>query len=211
MKNADLFFPKVNMPYNNWPDTTLATEGMTIQTAMTDNPWFPVTVPTVEDFSNAVGDYIVQLGKAGTRDMNAVASKNTKRRDLIAMCIQLGNDVTTRANGNVEMLVSTALPLKRRPQTVVITNPTNFRITNGLNPGELVLKVDSMKGARSFVFEYTEYPPGPESIWTRTTCSSSRCVITGLTAGKQYWFRVAAIGGKGQQVWGETLISPYVQ
>ncbi len=211
MKTSDLFFPTLTRPYNSWSDKTLATESMKIQTNMADNPFFPTTVPTMDVFSTAAGDFVTSLARAGTRDINAVAAKNAKRDTLIAFCIQLGNSVVTTANGEIELLVSSGLPMRKRPQPVVIGNPTNFRITNGINPGELDLRVDTMKGASSFVFEYTEYPPTDASVWQRTTCSTSRCTISGLTAGKKYWFRVAAIGRKGQQVWGETLLSPYVQ
>jgi hypothetical protein len=62
-----------------------------------------------------------------------------------------------------------------------------------------------------FGFEYTADPATPESVWEKTLCTTSRCVIKGLTPGKKYWFRAFVTGTKGQQITGEMLISPFVQ
>src|ERR1019366_8650593 len=211
MKSQSDFIPSVNKPYNSWSDKKLATETIKIQTAMTDNPDFPTPVPSVADYSSAVGAFILQLGKAGSRGVNAVAAKNARRKELINSTITLGTSVSLTANGDLEKLLSTALPLRKQAQPVVLAKPGNFRCTNGINPGELDLKVDTMDGVASFNFTYTVYPPTETSTWTIVTSSKSSCTITGLEPGKKYWFRVAAIGTKGQMVWGETLQSPYVQ
>ena len=211
MKSQSDFLPSVTKPYNGWSDKKLATESIKIQTAVTDNPDFPTLVPTPADYAEMVGAFISQLGKAGTRDINAVAAKNARRRELIDATILLGTSASLTANGNLDMLLSTGLPLRKQQQPVVLGKPSNFRCTNGINPGELDLRVDTMDGVVSFNFTYTVYPPAETAVWTTVTSSKSSCTITGLESGKKYWFRVAAIGTKGQMVWGETLQSPYVQ
>ena len=211
MKSQSDFIPTVTKPYNSWSDKKLVTGTVKIQTAFTDNADFPTTTPSLADYSAMVGAFISQLGKAGTRDVNAVAAKNARRKELIDATITLGTSVSLTANGDLEMLLSTAFPLRKQSQPVVLAKPSNFRCTNGINPGELDLKVDTMDGVVSFNFTYTVYPPTDTSAWTTVTSSKSSCTITGLESGKKYWFRVAAIGSKGQLVWGETLQSPYVQ
>ncbi len=211
MNASDLFDAVVIRPYKSWSDTKLSTETLRIQNSMTDNPLFPAPSPTMEVFGEAVGAYVLQLAKAGSRDKSAVAAKNARRVQLITLCEQLGYSASNTANGDVEALVSTSLPLKKKRQSVVIAPPSNFRIANGMNPGDLDLRVDSMRGAVSFKFEYTQDPPTATSVWVETVCSTSRCTFKNLESGKRYWFRVAAIGSKGQMVWGETLLSPYVQ
>jgi hypothetical protein len=212
MLNAsDLYDGVVTRPYKNWSDKKLSLETTGIQLAMTDNPLFPAPSPNMEVFAAGVGAFVSQLTKAGTRDSTAIAAKNTRRAELIALCVQLGNSVSSTANGNVEALVTTRLPLRKKRQSVVLTAPTNFRIVNGVNPGELILKVDGKKGAVSFGFEYTMDPPTEQSVWVKTICSTSRCTIKGLEPGKKYWFRTFVTGSKGQQVMGTMLLSPYVQ
>ena len=212
MSSESGFLPSVTKPYEGWSDKKLAADTLKIQTSLTDNTGFPTTVPTLDDYSASVGAFIGQLAKAnGTRDINAIAAKNARRKELIASTITLGTSVSLTANGNLEMLLSTSFPLRRQTQPSILGKPTNFRCTNGINPGELDLAIDTMAGVVSFNFTYTEYPPTPNSVWTTVTSSKSNYTITGLEPGKKYWFRVAAIGRKGQMVWGETLQSPYVQ
>lgn len=208
---SDLYDGVVIRPYNSWSDTKLSSETTRIQLAMTPNPSFPSPNPTMAVFGDAVDAFVTQLAKAGTRDANAVAAKNSRRAELIALCVQLGNSVATTAQGNVELLVSTGIPLKKKPGSIVLEAPSNFRIENGVNSGELEVKVDSQKGATGFGFDYTMDPPTEESVWVKTLCSTSRCTIKGLTPGKRYWFRSLVMGRKGQMVVGDMLLSPYVQ
>jgi len=142
---------------------------------------------------------------------NAIAAKNVRRAALIELSVQLGNSVTSTANGNVEALVSTALPLRKKRQSVVLKPPSNLRVTNGINPRELDLKVDAIKGAHSFGFEYTQDPPTDQSVWVKTICTTSRCTIKNLEPGKKYWFRTFVTGGRGQQIMGDMMLSPFVQ
>jgi hypothetical protein len=211
MKTNDLFDGIVTRPYRSWSDRKLSGETQKMQTMLTGNPLVPVTQPTMEVFGAAVADYVSQLSKSGTRDVNAIAAKRVRRAELISLCVQLGNSVTSVANGDVEVLVSTGLPLRKKRTAAVLTVPSHFRITNGVNPGELDLRVKGMKAARAYGFEYTIDPPTEDSVWIRTVCSASRCTIKGLQAGKRYWFRPFVTGSKGQQITGDAILSPYVQ
>jgi hypothetical protein len=205
------FLPTVTQPYRGWSDSNLASETMKFQTALTGNATFAGTIPDMVTFSAGVQDFITQLGLAGSRDANAVAAKNTSRNNLIGLCITLGNSVNAIADGNLDDLISSAMPLRKKPSTVVLSVPSNFRITNGLNPGELVLRVKSMKGVRTYVYEYTQDPPTAASIWISKQGSTASNLVTGLESGKKYWFRITVIGSNGQSVLGDTLLSPFVQ
>jgi len=211
LTTSDLYDGVVTRPYKSWSDNKLSSETTKIQFAMIGNVLFPAPSPTMQVFGDAVSAYVTQLAKAGTRDANAVAAKNSRRAELVALCVQLGNSVASTADGNVEALISTALPLRKKRQSVVLAAPSNFRIVNGINSGELDLKVDGQRGASAFGFEYTIDPPTEESVWVKTICTTSRCTIKGLTPGKRYWFRSFVTGSKGQQVTGDMLLSPYVQ
>lgn len=211
MKASDLYDGVVIRPYNSWSDVKLSAEMKKIQTSMLQNPLFLTPSPTMEVFTGALQAYVDQLAKAGSRDENAVAAKNARRASLVSLCVQLGYSVSNVANGDVEALVSTGLPLRKKRQTIVLKTPSNFRISNGKNPGELDVKVDGMKGAVTFGFEYTMDPPTDESVWVKTICTTSRCTIKNLQPGKKYWLRSFVVGSKGQQIMGDMLLSPFVQ
>lgn len=155
MTTNDLFDGVVVRPYKNWSDVKLSAQTQKIQTSMTGNALFPDQQTLMPGFAGAVNAYVLQLAKAGSRDANAIAAKNTRRAALIALCVQLGNSVTGTANGDVEALVSTGLPLRKKRQSRVLTAPSNLRLTPGLNSGELEARVDGMKVAATYGFEYT--------------------------------------------------------
>ena len=211
MKTNDLFDGIVTRPYNTWSDVKLGAETQKIQTMLTGNTYIPVTQPSMEVFGLAVTGYTSQLSKVGSHDSSAIATKNVRRAELIALCVQLGNSVTSAANGDVEVLIRTGLPLKKKRQPAMLTAPANFRITNGLNQRELEARVDGMKAARAFGFEYTMDPPADDSVWVKIICTTSRCTIKGLQTGKRYWFRPFVMGSKGQQITGDAILSPFVQ
>jgi len=178
---------------------------------MTNNPDFPTTQPSMEEYSAAVAEFMDLLGKAGSRDTQAINAKNISRGVLINLSITLGNYAELASNGVREVLAGTNLPLRKLSEPVVLGKPSNFRCTNGINPGELQLKIDTMDGVVSFNFMYTKYPIVEGAAWLTESSSKSTCLITGLEPGTRYAFRVAAIGTNEQKVWGETLQSPFVQ
>jgi hypothetical protein len=211
VKKTNTPFASVTRPYYAWSDEKLLTDTTKIKTAMTDNPDFPNPTPSIADYSAAVAEFMDLLGKAGSRDTNAIIAKNMSRDALIDLSITLGSYAELASNGVREVLLSTNLPIRKLSQPIVLGKPSNFRCTNGINPGELQLKIDTMDGVVSFNFMYTKYPIAEGAAWETVSSSKSTCLITNLEAGTRYAFRVAAIGTNEQRVWGETLQSPFVQ
>jgi hypothetical protein len=210
-KNSDLYEGQVTRPYKKWSDVKLSVETQRIKLSMFENPFFPNPEPNMTVFGDAIAAYVSQLAKAGTHDSSAIAAKNVRRARLIELVTTLGYSVADQAKGDVEALVSSGLPLKKRRQLITLTAPVNLRIINGSNSGELMLRVNTIKGALSFGFEYTVDPPTDKSVWIKTICSTSKCTVKGLEPGKKYWFRVFVTGARGQQITGEMMLSPYVQ
>ena len=124
--------------------------------------------------------------------------------------IQIGVSVQQICAGDIVKLKGSKMPIRRLPQPVVVEKPTGLTLTPGINPGELIVRVNGMKKV-SLIIEYSLDPAVPDNQWesvTTTTCTST---LTGLQGGKRYWVRVAAVGGNNQIVWGDTLQSPYIQ
>jgi hypothetical protein len=55
--------------------------------------------------------------------------------------------------------------------------------------------------ARSYVVEQSPDPPADASWRNCAVVVKSQATIEGLTSGKKYWFRVAAVGPNGQSGW----------
>lgn len=78
--------------------------------------------------------------------------------------------------------------MKKLPQPIVVTKPTGLILTNGINPGELRVRIAGMKKV-SLIIEYTVDPMTPDSQCESITCSNCSYSLTGLAPGKRYWIR----------------------
>ena len=203
-------YPTLVKPYNTWSDNILATGTNSMADALTTNPYFTSLAAEVADFKAAGTAFSDQLAKCAGRDSNVIAEKNVLRRNLIMSTIQMGISVEKLAAGDPVILQNSKFPMRKLPQPVVVTKPTGLALTPGINPGELLVKIDGMKKL-SLVIEYTIDPMTPDSQWESITCSTCSYLLTGLQPGKRYWVRVAAVGANKQTVWGDTLQSPYIQ
>ncbi|MGH2565682.1 MAG: fibronectin type III domain-containing protein, partial [Ginsengibacter sp.] len=186
-------------------DGAFQTKAESICNAMTGNSNFPVTTPPIADVSDALSSYVTAFMAAQFRDKNAVAIKNQSRETLTLLLIQLANSVMTIANGDKAMLVSSGFDLARDPATTPITKPETVILTDGVNAGELVLKVPSVKGARGYVPQYTMDPLTETSEWTRVVTTSSKYTFRNLVPAKKYWCRVAAVGPYNQVVFSDAV------
>ena len=70
----------------------------------------------------------------------------------------------------------------RKTQPVVLAMPEGFKVINGINPGELELSVDRMKGVTSYNFQYS-YDMSELATWTTVSSSTATLIIPGLKTG----------------------------
>ena len=208
--NDLLFYPALTAPYKRWGDNKLFTGTQSICTKMTGNEFFTSIAAAVGAYAEVSETFGNKIAIASNRDKNAIIVKEMVRLDLISATLNLSNSVSQIANGDLQILVSSGMPLRKRAQPVVLTTPGNLVITAGSMPGELTTKVDAVKGVKSYVVKYTLDPQTPASTWTSVTCTTRYCTLTGLQSGAKYWIMVGAVGGNGQTKWSVTQISAYV-
>jgi hypothetical protein len=201
-----VFYYYVTRPYNDWADEKFSIESLKYQMAIVANPLFPSPTPDMPTFLKAVQDFTNKMVLADSKDVDAVAARNTSRIALTEMCIQLGSSVTATANGDLDALLSTRMPIRKQNQLIALGTPTNLTITVGQASGTLIGKVKAVDGAQSYVYEYM---PVGGTVWVRQTSTTARCVITGLVGGTKYYIRVTAFGARNQSVTGDQVLSPY--
>lgn len=88
--------------------------------------------------------------------------------------------------------------------------PTGLESTVGDHDGQIDLSWDPVSGAKSYVIQQSADPPTTTS-WTHdSTSTKSSATVDGLTSGTRYWFRVSAVGPRGQSGWSDpaTKIAP---
>ncbi|HET8830246.1 MAG TPA: hypothetical protein VFM79_12950, partial [Pelobium sp.] len=96
------------------------------------------------------------------------------------------------------------------PTRSQLTAPTDFKLTDGPNPGELRLSIKPVRVARSYNYEYTPEPYSVESKWSARGSSSSEFVFANMEIGKRVYCKVTAIGTRGQAL-SSNVLSRIVQ
>ena len=107
----------------------------------------------------------------------------------------LTTDAATLQSGGWDLQADRA-PVGQLPQ------PASLAATGGDLDGTVDLTWDAIRrGVQSYVAEQATAPSGP---WTQCYVGkSSKCTVTGLTSGTQYWFQVRAIGAAGPSAWSD--------
>jgi hypothetical protein len=186
-------------------DANFETKAESIFNSMNGNPNFPSPVPAMGTVEDAVQAYSTALTAAQSRDKNDVAVKNQKRGELTVLLIQLASSVMAVANGDKTMLISSGFDLAKEGETTPLQKPENIQVVEGINPGELIVSVRAVKGARSYVHQYTQDPVTAESQWVQSYTTTSKYTFKNLDASKKYWCRVAAVGAFDQLVISDSI------
>ena len=187
-------------------DPVFETLSQSIYASMLGNENFPTPLPALTVIDESVTIYSNALVAAlQTKGKNEIAIKTQARQTLTELLTQLANSVMATANGDRVKLVSAGFPIGKEGETIILSKPENIQVTDGVNPGELVVKVKAVKGAKGYAHQYTPDPLTANSEWKQVLSTSSKCTITNLVSGQKYWCRVAAFGSFGQLVYSDAV------
>jgi hypothetical protein len=210
MFDPTLYYPTLNAPYKSWNDKEMVTGSHYIFTCLNLNDFFSALAAEVTSYGQLSAEFANLVSQAANRDKNAVVAKDMGRLALIEASINLGNSVTQVANGNFQALASSGIEMRKRPQTVVLGTPSTPVVTVDSNvAGRIKVKVNLVKGARTYIVKYTINPLTPDSQWENVFSTTSQRFIDGLESGAKYWVMVGAVGGNGQTTWSGAVLSPF--
>jgi hypothetical protein len=208
LKSKKIIFmkiPKITMPFSGMSDSNFETKAQSIYARMLGNAYFANPTPTLAALLEAINAYSAALTLAQTREKNAVALKNDARAAVTALLIQLASFVMTAANGDKTKLISSGYDLASEGGVTNLEKPTSIELMDGKNAGELVVKIPSVKGAKSYGPQYTSDPLTADNQWVQVITTTSKYTFNGLGSGKKYWCRVAAVGPYGQVVYSDAI------
>ena len=181
--------------YNSMPDSKLIEKAYFIHQQVSSRAtMFPNPTPTMTALNTACDAYFAAWQAAKGGDKVLIEQKNVARQTVIAMLYQLGHYVLMVANGNRLVAVESGITLAKEPSPIVITRPVDLKAEYGRQPGELVVSVKGVKGAASYIHQYTTDPTLKEENWTIIYCTQAKCTLEGLTPGTTYYLRVGAVG-----------------
>ena len=203
----------INLGFGRYTEANLLIVAQAILAAITaHSDFFPTPIPTLAVFQTGINNYSDALTAAKDGGKTAIAIKNARKAELIALLVQLGNYVTLTANGDEEQLSSSAFPLRKSNEPMPpLVKPEIGRIEDGVNSGELQATIGAVPGARTYVYQYTQDPLTADSQWTSSNSTLTKILFTGLEPGKKYWTRVIAYGKNEQEVYSDAVLSPMVR
>ena len=178
--------PIVTKMTGNSAFTTLATKTTALGTAVTA-------------YAAANADYLASkqtTDQKRTVLANARTTAENAARDLAIGAESLTHDAATFQSGGWEIQAGTHAPVGDLPR------PANLAATGGDHDGTVDLAWDPIKrGVQTYIAQQAAASGGP---WTQCYIGkASRCTVTGLTSGTQYWFQVSAIGAGGPSPWSD--------
>ncbi len=213
LQNAEIFHQtnflmkifRLKTGFDSLSDPDFETKASSIYASMLGNTHFPTPTPDLPSIDAAIQDFSTAFIAAQKKDKDAVAVKNQLRDTLIGILIQLANSVMTTANGDKTMLISSGFDLAKEGESTPIVKPASISLTDGLNAGELVVKVPRIKGSIGYGPQYTTDPLTATSQWTTFMTSTSKYTFSNLQPAKKYWCRVAVVGPYNQHVYSDAV------
>lgn len=202
---------KLLTDYARLSDAKLNLKAIDVKNSLTGNPDFTSISVSLTDFTKLQEDFEEALTKIASGDRIKIALKNQARLSLIQAMRQLALEVDAQANGDKAKLLSSGFDLAYAGEgSSSITQPTDFKISEGLNSGELKFSCKKVLYALSYIFEYTDEIPGENTKWIALSATTREITIKGLRSGTRIYGRIRAIGTKGQEATSE-IISKLVQ
>jgi hypothetical protein len=182
-------------------------KGRQIVTAMTNNTSFPNPNPPLTEVTTALDELsqafaLVQAAKSEVT--TRVVSQDNAGTKVDQVLTQLAAYVESIAGRDDTLITSAGMEMKAPPSAPSLPNvPQALSASTGEHEGEISLVWKAVQNARSYTIEASQDPATPAS-WTHAGIAASASkLITNLTSGKRYWFRVAAVSAGGQSGWSE--------
>ncbi len=185
-----------------------------ITNALTGNPNFTTPNPALATITTATGDLQTAYNDANTariESKNKTIVQNERGDALRALLTQLASYVDNISAGKEALITSAGMDVQSAPTNLVEPSaPSGFTSTTGDGDAEIDLSWNSVANAQSYIVERSHAAP-PAAAWEhQATTTKSKLTADKLSSGTRYWFRVAAVGSKGQSGWSDlsTRIAP---
>lgn len=176
----------------------LATLIENVPEKMKNNPAFPNPPAALAELEKEIPEFRECLRKARNRDKEWVAVKNNKKVRMLGLLTEVAAYVTAASKGDRALILSSGF--NATDETTGSAKPFigSLEVELGTH-GEAILHARNQKGAVAYMHQYATEVPGPNTVWFSQGSSIGDHTFTGLNSDKRYWFRIIAIGRKGQQ------------
>lgn len=175
--------------------------------AMRESPFFAGQQTQVEAAALVVEDYAAALLRQQLAEIalrTATQQKKDARKAAEQALTALAATVTVVAGDRKDVIAASGMELRRERAPVGrLRQPQDLRAEASANEGECALDWEPVRSASVYEVECRLQDPS-DAPWQRhTTCTASKCRVSGLIPGTAYYFRVRAIGTAGPGPWSD--------
>ena len=118
----------------------------------------------------------------------------------------LGSYIQSESEGDEVKILSTGADVRKKPSAPTdLAAPTGLLAKTSTTEGAVDCKWDSVKGAKSYIIQQASDLAGTSWAYLGSS-TAAKYTATGLTSGKKYLFRVAALGPAGQSPWSDPAV-----
>ncbi len=193
----------VNMDYSGRPVAEKIVKSRLFINKLTGNANFSIPNPTLAELTTdtdalEVANEAAQGGSKASKQ--ALKDAEAKLDSQISI---LGAYIQSEAEGNEAKILSTgALVRKGNAPVGELPAPIGLLAKIGAMEGTVDCKWDTVKGSKSYIIQMASDLAG--TTWSYSGASTAtKYTAVGLSSGKKYLFRVAALGAAGQGPWSD--------
>ncbi|WP_320167864.1 fibronectin type III domain-containing protein [Mangrovibacterium marinum] len=191
---------------SNYSDAELLVKASDVIKGVTNNSNFPTPSPALDEVEAARVAYRDALAAANGGSHEAVAEKNEKRKALEVLMHDLAVYVNQTGKGDEKILLSSGFDLSKKAEPAgPLDAPENVQVHPAKSKGSVEVSCNRVSHASSYSVEYRNLttPNGTATAFA----TKPKVLITGLTSGNQYAFRVLAVGTDPQRNWSDEVNS----
>lgn len=200
---------QITRSFNYGRDNDLVQIAHRITVSLNENPNFPNPPVPVATLQQAMVDYQLALSNAGGRDKALVAVKNDKRTALRTLLSDMADYVSAVSDGDKTKMLQSGFNLSREKGEIQLQTISSLVVDIG-ETGQAITRVARIVGARTYIHEYTSDPLLDETSWKSRFTTDRILTFNDLPSGIKHWFRVKAVGMRGQVVQ-SPVVSRYIQ
>ena len=203
---------RVKLNYGTLSDKDVATGAVAVVDGMTNNPKFVYPPVNPADLRTQVETFASLIATAADGSKKAITERKKQRAVVVKMLRQLGHWVEANCNDDAATLQSSgyqeqATPVRNTPPQP-LAGPPSFKVENGPNSGQVVMRGKPVLKAVSYTAHYAPLgSDGKPGSWTEMTPVTviRSITVNGLTPGTTYAFQVRALGRAGYTNWSDSV------
>lgn len=176
---------------------------------MAGNPNFATPMPSVADLATVVSSFDDWMASVTLKEQDyrqTVVEKDVSRAELERVLTLRSGYVEAASGGDEAKILSSGFEVRAIASLVgALAAPGNLIAKAGNNEGEIFLDWDSPSGAN--IHEVDCRLHTDTATWERVkSVTDSQLLVTGLTPGAMYAFRVRSVGAAGPGTWSDEAV-----